>query len=781
VLIVMMDRLLCLLLSLGPAQETGPAPDPKGLEFFERRIRPVLIEHCYACHSADAPKLKGALRVDTREGLAKGGNMGAAVVPGNPDRSTLVMAVRYHDEDIAMPPKKRLPEAVVADLEAWVRMGAPDPRSASGPAKGPVPIAPDQLWSFRPVADPLPPAVKDPAAVRNGVDAFLQARIEAAGLRPAPEADRRALLRRVTFDLTGLPPAPEETEAFLADRAPGAFARVVDRLLASPRYGERWGRHWLDVVRYGDTSGDGADWPIPEAYRYRDYVIEAFNQDLPYDRFLLEQIAGDKLAFADPSERFVERIVATGFIALSRRFNNSKYGDMHLVIENTLDTIGKGLLGMSIGCARCHDHKFDPISKEDYYGLYGYFASTQYPHAGTEHGRGQDNLVPLTPDLRAFDEARAWMNRWHELYNGWRKDGKKENEAKIKELEKSRPDVPYAWAVVDAKTPADVQVQLMGDPGKRGDRVPRGFLRALRAELPSIPSGDSGRLELARWIASKDNPLTARVMVNRIWRQHFGEGLVPTTNVFGAQGRRPTHPELLDWLASRFVESGWSVKAMHRLILNSAAYARASDGAPEAAAKDPANELLARAHRRRLEGEAIRDAMLAVSGTLEGTIGGPHPFPPRLEMNWTQHRPFAADYEHRRRSVYLMTRRLGKPPFMTLFDGPDGNVSTGERQVSTVALQALFLMNSPFVREASEGLAERLREVPGDDAARIRAAWRLAYGREPGDGELAESKAYLDAYREGVLKRKIAGDPDALAWSSLARTLLSSSEFIYLD
>ena len=769
------------LLLLSSLRTARADDDPKGIEFFEKKIRPVLTERCYSCHSVRAKKLKGALLLDSRQGMLKGGNMGAAVDPGNPAGSILVKAIRYHDTDLQMPPKEKLPDAVIKDFERWIRMGAPDPRKGDASA-GPTPIRAKDLWSFRPVQDVVVPKVKDGSWVRNEIDRFILAKLEKAGLKPAPPTDKRTLIRRATFDLIGLPPTPEEVEAFLKDDAPDAFARVIERLLESPHYGERWGRHWMDVVRYADTSGDGSDTPIPEVYLYRKYIIDAFNRDMPYDQFILEQIAGDRLAFDDPGDpRFNEKIIATGYIALARRFNNSKYGDMHLVIENTIDTIGKGMLGMSLGCARCHDHKFDPITREDYYGLYGYFSSTQYPHAGTEHGRGHDNLVPLTPDPKLFEAGRKYINEWAKLYNGWRKERKKGAREKFQELQKNRPDVEFAWAVIDRKKPADAAIHLMGQPRRRGKSVPRGTIGALAETLPKIPKGRSGRLQLAKWIVSPDNPLTARVMANRVWQYHFGRGIVPTSSTFGSQGQPPTHPMLLDWLARRFVKDGWSIKNLHRLMMNSSAYRVAGEADAASLAADPPNKLFGRSFRRRLEGEAIRDAFLAVSGTLDTSPAGPHPFPAEDKINYTQHTPFTADYDHNRRSVYLMSRRLGRSPFMNLFDGPDTNVSAANRRSSTVPLQALFMMNSPFVRKASEAFAGRVIKHSDDEAERVERAYVLAFSRPATSVEKMESLEYLKQYRKGLAEAGIKGDAAKLAWASLSRILLSGSEFVYVD
>jgi cytochrome c553 len=393
-------------------------------DLFERRVRPVLVETCFKCHGGT--KTSGDLRVDTLEALLKGGKSGAAIVPGKPEGSLLMRAIRHEADDFKMPPKAKLPKETIDAFAKWIAAGAPWPKAAK-----PAPESAGKHWAFQPVRKPA----------EGSIDQILRKSREKAGVKTVPPADRRTLVRRAYFDLVGLPPEPERVESFAKDERPDAFARLVDELLASPRYGERWGRHWLDLARYADTAGDDSDYPVPQAHLYRDYVIDAFNRDLPYDQFVVEQLAGDQLARRQPDERFEEKIVATGFLALARRFNNSKYGDMHLVVENTIDTIGKAFLGMSVACARCHDHKFDPISREDYYGLYGYFASTQYPHNGTEHGRGHDNLVPLTKDPELFEKARAWMNRWHEAYYAWRKDNKAGAKEKFEAVKKERPDV----------------------------------------------------------------------------------------------------------------------------------------------------------------------------------------------------------------------------------------------------------------------------------------------------------------------------------------------------
>jgi hypothetical protein len=711
-----MRRLLPFTLLLAAAPASAAPPD-EGVEFFEKRIRPVLVERCYPCHSDAAPKVKGGLKLDTRAATRKGGERGPALVPGDPDRSLLVAAVRYADEALQMPPKAKLSDAEIATLETWVRMGAPDPRTAAV-ATAPARTSPADFWSLRPVRDPPVPAVRNSAWPQNDVDRFLLAALEAKGLRPVAAADKRTLIRRATFDLTGLPPTPEEVEAFRTDDSPGAFARVVDRLLASPAYGERWGRHWLDCVRYADTTGCNSDFPVPSAYRYRDYVIQSFNADKPYDQFLREQIAGDLLPAANDAER-QEHIVATGYLAIARRFGSAA-AEFHLTVEDLIDNLGKTVLGLSLGCARCHDHKFDPVPQTDYYALYGIFASTRYAFPGTELFPHTKDFVALgspadAAALRAYEQELSALDRRVDQLrdekrplaiaaaaglpppSGGKRTLKEVEEewdrvhARMKEMGEKPPAVAKAYAVLEG-TPVDAKVQVKGDPKKLGDVVPRSFLTALGGQkLPPEEKG-SGRLELAGWLTDPQNPLTARVMVNRIWQHHFGAGLVRTPNDFGLRGERPTHPELLDWLTRRFLDGGWSVKQMHRLVMLSRAYQLASADDPADAARDVRDDYLWHFPRRRLSAEEVRDAMLAVSGALDRSPAGPHPFPPEGGWQYTQHKPFVAAYEHDRRGAYLMQQRIRKQPFLEVFDGADPNAPTGDRPLTTTALQALLLL-----------------------------------------------------------------------------------------
>lgn len=639
-------------------------------------------------------------------------------------------------------------------------------------------------WSFVPVARPAVPAVEQHGWPRHEVDRFLLARLETAGFAPAPDADPRIWIRRVTFGLTGLPPTPEEIASFLDDDAPGARERVVDRLLASPHYGERWGRHWLDVVRYADTAGDNGDFPMPEAYRYRNYVIESFNRDKPFDRFLIEQLAGDLLPAATPEAR-AEQIVATGYLAISRRFS-SVAEEFHLTLDDTLDNLGQGLLGLTVSCARCHAHKFDPIPQEDYYALYGFFESAEYAFPGTEIYRHSMNLSPLMPEESLPENIRQLRKRLaeidteiyqvygnvDELDAGPEKDRRKGRwQALQKErdaLIKKAPAYAQAYAVREGP-PRNARLQKKGDPKQLGDEIPRAFLSALGGGRLDSTVTNSGRLELAARIADPRNPLTARVMVNRIWQHHFGHGLVRTPNDFGTRGEPPTHPELLDYLADYFVQSGWSVKAMHRLILSSRAYGMAVVENADYTRRDPENRLLWTFQRRRLSAEEIRDSLLAVSGLLDRSPGRAHPFKPEWEWRYTQHHPFVDDFPSRHRSVYLMQSRFREQPYLGTFDGADANASTGQRKTSTTPQQALYMMNSEFVHEVADRLARRLAAEAGTTEARADRAYHLVFGRAPSAEETAECVAYLADTREGG------------GWPSYLRAQLSSNEFFFVD
>ncbi len=730
-------------LSPVPAARAGE-PLPSSAEaFFENEVRPLLAKNCFECHG---PKQqKGSLRLDSRARLLQGGDRGPALVPGDPARSLLV-AVVSGTGDVKMPPRGKLTAEQVATLQKWVALGAPWPGGATPVAVRTSGITDKdrQFWAFQPLAHSAVPRVPETFVTwnRNPVDAFILQKLQTKGLTPAAPADRRTLLRRATFDLIGLPPTPEEIDAFLADTSPEAFARVVDRLLASPHYGERWGRHWLDVVRYADTAGETADYPVPQARLYRDYVIDSFNKDKPYDEFLREQVAGDLLAAEGPRERYAERMTATGFIAISRRFGFDPQNYHHLTIQDTIDTLGQAAMGLTLGCARCHDHKYDPVTREDYYALYGIFASTKYAFPGSEEKKRPADMVPLV----ATADAKG--------------------------------PVPVAYGVVDGK-PQNAHIHLRGEPRDLGPEVPRRFLEILGGDpLPKDTVG-SGRRQLVDWLTRSTNPLTPRVMVNRIWQHHFGVGLVATENDFGARGKRPTHPELLDYLADRFQQSGWSVKAMHRLLMLSQTYQQGS-GDPQAVAADPENQFLSRFARSRLDAEAIRDALLCVGGNLDRTPGGPHPFPPVDKWDYTQHNPFNVIYDTPKRSVYLMTPRLTRHPYLALFDGPDTNASTARRLPTTVPTQALFFMNDPFVHAQAAGLARRVMSATDDAEKRLTFAFTLALARPPTADETRQSLAFLDRYKKELASEPLA-EQESRAWAALVRTLLARNEFLYVD
>jgi len=839
------------------AQQTPSGTLSKeGVEFFERKVRPILVSQCYQCHSEQAKKLAGGLRLDTRVGMLKGGASGeAAIVPGAPEKSLLIKAIRYTDPKLQMPMGVQLPEQVIRDFETWIKMGAPDPREAEGGTvtssnKEPYDFnEARKFWAFQPLKTVAVPAVNNQAWVKTPIDNFILAKLEEKHLAPVADADNLTLLRRATFDLTGLPPTPREVDEFLNDSSSDAFAKVVDRLLSSTAYGEKWGRHWLDLVRYADTAGCNSDFPVPSAYKYRNYVIDAFNRDKPYDQFIREQIAGDLLPSATEAER-QEKIVATGYIAISRRFGSRDVDD-NLMIDDTIDNLGKAFLGLSLNCARCHDHKFDPLPQRDYYALYGIFKSTRYAFPGTEIYRHPHSLIPLTKgaaaeplekyqnEVRDLDlkiealqvernfvrgrqrekETAAnvlaqkagrtvkldqlgriiaegkLIEEDHDDRNRYMGEASTRSVEEIEaELSKVKlrlselvnpPNVERAYAVSEGEG-ADARLHRKGDLKNLGEVVPRGFLQILGgARLPANYKG-SGRRELANWIADANNPLTARVIVNRIWLHHFGKGLVPTPNDFGVRGLAPTHPELLDYLAAQFIADGWSFKKMHRRMMLSHVYQLASSEQHVAAANpqsvDTNNTYLRRFNQRRLAAEEIRDAMLAVSGALDRTINGAHPFPPERDWRYSQHNPFVATYEHNGRGVYLMQQRIRAHPQLSIFDGADTNAAIGERVPSTTPLQALFMMNDPFVHKQADLFAVRVGMAYADDAKRIEYAYRLAFGRKPTAAERAKGLAYLRDIRTDLSELNTPDEAQTRATlASYLRVLLSSSEFIFVD
>jgi cytochrome c553 len=1110
-------------------------------ELFEKRVRPLLAANCYECHGAHAKKIEGGLVLETAEGWLRGGDSGPVLVPGNPDESRLIRAVRYTDHDLEMPPSGKLADAEIALLESWVKAGAagiattnrPDTVRAHPsvetkmwtPGGGPAGVdAARGFWSFRPVEDRRPPEVRDRAWIHNDLDRFVLAKLEGKGLAPAPPADRRTWLRRVTWDLTGLPPTDPEIQQFLADATPQAFEKVVDRLLASPAYGERWARHWLDVARYADSNGLDENLALGNAYRYRDYVVRAFNADKPYDEFIMEQLAGDLLPPTDDKKQLFDRITATGFLVLGPKMLAEQDKEKLLMdtVDEQIDVTAKAFLGLTAGCARCHDHKFDPIPARDYYALAGVFRSTStfdntgfvsrwrqrelataseikardewkasraragealetatrdararllrtwhadfakyliagqeaardvlvleaedfsrgtlgidretwgtpetvivrtmmpgpqfveyditvptggryelqvrmasgekrpmklfaggvelgvvlgestgsfypdgqrwhpvsvvelkpgrntirlegtvasVPHldtllfspasevsdssprplAGDSNGQGLEHqlvrnfAVFLARTARASDPlfdiwnrmariardhftthaATTWRDlraerdsakvhfapamaalldaeaptslaelaaryqtlfgtvdaEWRSVLDRAAKEKRKAPERldsndlealrliyygprgpfalpdrtleslysaeeqagiaaarrAVDDLEKSKP-APFAsaLAVVEGSV-ADLPVHVRGSHlNKAKETVPRGFLTILDHALPQppIPANASGRLELARWIADGRNPLTARVMVNRIWQGHFGEGLVRTPSNFGLRGDTPSHPELLDWLAARFVQNGWSIKALHRLIVLSATYRMSSDGAPSPS--DPENRLLARMNRRRLDAESIRDLWLAVSGRLDRTEGGSLLEIKDGEYVTNDQSNDQARYSTPRRTLYLPIIRNSMFDLFSSFDYNDSSVPVDRRPVTTAAHQSLFLLNSPLAMECAESLADALRATPGSDDDRIVAAWTRIIGRPASSREREQASAFLAQVRgieRGPAPPVEAGGPPAsspapsrpargegdierVAWRSLCQALLASNDFLYID
>lgn len=755
-------------------------------EFFEKEIRPILVDKCQSCH--DEAKARGGLRLTNRRLVLQGGARGPTLVPGKPDQSLLMKAVEYRG-DLKMPPTGRLSDAEIGRLKRWIALGAPWPETRKSPTtfrdgKFQPSEAQRRWWAFRPIRPVVPPVLRTSAPPETPIDRFIRVELAKRNITPAGRTDRRTLIRRVTFDLTGLPPTPEQVAAFVADPSPEAFAKVVDRLLASPAYGERFARHWLDVVRYADYHDGNPKTRVAsceplEAWRYRDWVVSAFNRDMPFDRFIVHQIAGDLLPGPEHQEVYADGLIATTFLSNGSwdRGDADKEKMVSDMVDDQIDTIGKAFLGLTLGCARCHDHKFDPISQNDYYALAGMFYSTHIlKDIGTKGGEYTLNRIPLAPkayvekrdlqrkQLSEIDTKLAELDKRSPKPSGEDADRRalvSRRETLQKEL---LPEPPLAEAAQEGGTAGglfpkiqDVPLHIRGSYTRLGPIVPRRFPVFFAGNAqPPITSG-SGRRELARWIASKDNLLTARVIVNRVWQWHFGSGLVRTPNNFGMLSEPPSHPALLDWLASRFVADGWSLKKLHRLLLLSAVYRQSGAVPRKQLGQDPENRWLGRFAARRLEAEAIRDAMLHVAGTLDPGMGG----------------PASADMSKTCRSLYVQTARWDRGSFAMLFDAANPDASEEKRTLSTVATQALFLLNDDFVLTQAARLAERLaREVPEDETVRIQRAYQLLFSRPASAEEINIGQRFL------AQARKTKAD---VAWRDLAHVLLCSNEFVYLD
>jgi hypothetical protein len=694
-------------------------PNPAGVAFFEAKIRPVLIEQCYSCHSAEAAKnkkLRGGLYLDTREGIRIGGESGAVLIAGKPADNLLLKALR-HEGDVRMPPKGKLAVGVVKDFEQWLAMGAPDPRE--GKTADPDLAKPwKEHWSFKPLASVSVPKVKNQAWVRTPIDAFILARLEKEGATPSSEATRHTLIRRLHLDLTGLPPTPDQVNAFVADAAPDAYERLVDGLLASPHYGERWGRHWLDLARFAESDGYENDKPRPNAYRYRDWVVDAINRDLPYDQFTIEQLAGDLL----PSATMVQK-VATG-MHRNTLHNSAMSADQEefrtYAIKDRTDTTGLVWMGLTLGCAKCHSHKYDPVSQREYYQLYAFFNNTDHMDLPGEGGGA--------PVLKS------------------------------------------------ATRPTSVHVR--GNFLQKGESVSPGTPAFLRPLPEREAKAQASRLDLARWLVDPAHPLTARVAANRVWQHLFGKGLVPTPDNFGLSGQHPTHPELLDWLATELVRLRWSQKEMIRLMVKSATYRQASRYRPELAARDPDNKFLARQNRYRVEAEIVRDLALSVSGLLSPKIGGPSivpPFPKELPTSQlTQEELKLPTPERHRRSLYIFGQRTLVHPVLSAFDAADPNQPCIRRERSVSPMQALTLLNDPTFVECAKALGDRLRVARASRDDRLEHGFLLCLGRPPSAAEKA-------ALAELVEQQQRLGAQEEAVWRGVARTLLNLDSFTTRD
>lgn len=792
--------------------------DPQGIAFFESKIRPVLVQQCYSCHSAE--KMEGGLRVDTREAIRKGGDRGAAVVPGDPTSSWLLIAASHADEDLRMPPKaEKLSDAVLSDLRKWIEAGASDPRDAASVKT----IAKKEFWVSRPIVDTDPPAVKLAEWVKSPIDQYILAKLEAEGLSPSPDASLPTLLRRIYFDLTGLPPGPDDLARFTrrceSDGEDIALATEVDQLLATAQYGEHWGRHWLDVARFAESSGKEANITFPYAWRYRDYVIDSITADVPYDRFLLEQIAGDLLPAVNDTVR-ARLLIATGYLAIGpKNLDEANAQQFNAdLIDEQIDTLMRSVLSNSVACARCHDHKFDPFSMEDYYGLAGVFRSTKtyFGTAVSPSNRiGGDPLVlpkiegqkilhasvparkieDLKQKLDALNKEEAekraaFQKAVSEMKDAsgiltlqdalrifWQRGG---IEGELEKYSDTGEALPLAMGTLDHDEIKNSPLYERGDPARPKGEIPRAIPAALRFEgHKSIPPDQSGRLQIAHWLTSPKNPITPRVFVNRVWSHLIGAGLVNSVDNFGSTGDLPSHPELLDHLATRLTEGGWSLKKLVRQIILSRTYRQSSKFRLDAFEKDPDNRLVWRAAKRRLPAEAIRDAMLVASGEIDlarpdgslvGRVIGDKPV---SLIGLDTRLPKDLDGA-KQRSVYLPIIRDRLPDVLELFDFAEPSLVTGEREITNVPTQALYLMNSTFVMERAAAFAKRIEQDASLPDEQVNLAFRLCFARDP----LPEEAVRVGKFLRQPVKTK---SESFGVLEAFCQAMLSTAEFRNLD
>ncbi len=770
-----------------------------GVEFFESRIRPIFVEHCYSCHSGQAKRVEGGLRLDSTRAIRQGGESGPIIEPGQPQKSALIASVSYAPDTVNMPPKGKLNERLIADLRQWVALGAPLPAETAPAADVSAPrkvVVDDQaraFWSFQEVKEHAAPTVSQPTWVRRKLDAFVLHKLDEHQLRPAPEADRRTLLRRMYFDLIGLPPTYDEVAAFVADKSPDAYEQVVERLLASPHYGERWGRHWLDVARYAEDNptNEATCKPPRFAFRYRDWVVKALNDDLPYDEFVRRQLAADLQPGLPPGE-----LAATGFLGLSPVYHKEPKLSADVIAnivadewDERIDTITRGILGLTVACARCHDHKFDPIRARDYYALAGVMASTRLVErplvaTSTETADALQNTHDAIVDTELrLSYAKRMRTTAEEAGRPTApfEQPIQQLSDELKQLkERKLFDGPIANAVTDAglwidghdptwtaldfrpQVPRDLHVFLRGNPARPGEPAPRGFPEVLSRSSSRQFSQGSGRLELANALVNDARGLTARVIVNRVWGWHFGTPLVRTPSNFGALGDAPSHPELLDDLAARFVAAGWSLKWLHREIVLSATYRQSSVHPASQSSHDPAtidepNRLLWRMHRRRLEAEVWRDAVLAVSRQLDASMQGPS-----ADLD---------DKQHVRRTIYGKVSRQNVSDVLRLFDFPDAKQHAEERLATTTPLQQLYLLNSSFMQRGTDAIIRQAANQSGSPREHLRSLFHLVLQRDP-------SRVEQQAAERLLASDQLAGDA---AWRLIAQGLLASNEFLYVD